>query len=108
MIKIEPSEGNAFTVTADQFATITGLILRDGLGLDYEIAERNVLDGMVWLWVRRKEGYPTRHWIRKDGEIILSEEADWMPKAGDRHTYIPSGGGFCARCDDMPGEGNHA
>jgi hypothetical protein len=24
------------------------------------------------------------------------------------HSYVESGSGFCARCDDMPGEGVHA
>lgn len=24
-----------------------------------------------------------------------------------KHAYVPSGSGFCAICDDMPGEGNH-
>lgn len=24
------------------------------------------------------------------------------------HQYVESGSGFCAKCDDMPGEGEHA
>ena len=29
------------------------------------------------------------------------------PPRGADHRYVESGSGFCARCDDMPGEGEH-
>lgn len=82
MINIQPNGGD-MNLTADQFTTILGLTMQEGLGTEYEVVEHDHDPGIVWLWVHHKTGHPTRHWVDVDGELLLSEVAYWQPTYED-------------------------